>query len=518
MARIANLNLPSSNSHRPQPPSTAARPAAARPAAARPAAAMPTSARPPPPVATATPTPASIQSTIAAARARIEAQLKSQGIQPNTPSHPTELHPMLRGDYKPNKHSTQRATLPVSSIKANQQKPKLLKITHEAPSSLTDPAQNPYFDPSLTRRTHGPQTRRRHKQFHFVAPGQYVEQAERKRAETRMEQLKQEIAERAELARLEDEVLDASAIQLPEPPQVEWWDAPFLSEASYGSDAKIEGPESLCTIYIQHPVPIEPPLAIRSQGVAPAQLILTHKERKKIRRQRRLEQQRERREKVMLGLLPPEPPKLKMSNFMQIMANESVPDPTKLEAEVRRQMQARQNKHEADNQARKLTKEQRHEKIEAKTKADEEASLVRAVFRINKLEHPRHWHKVSVNAQQMHLTGKAISCPVGFSLVVVEGSAKNVKAYKKLMLRRIDWTMSQLDADQGATDDYTGNECHLIWQGEIDHRKFKQFRQHTCPTETQAKKWLARAKSDELWQLAKQYDPNDSITALDPFA
>ncbi|KAJ2554515.1 U4/U5/U6 small nuclear ribonucleoprotein prp3 [Coemansia sp. RSA 1878] len=495
MARIANLNLPSSNSHRPQPPSTAARP-------------------PPPPAATATPTPASIQSTIAAARARIEAQLKSQGIQPAPPSHPTELHPMLRGDYKP-KHSTQRATLPVSSIKANQQKPKL-KITHETPS-LTDPTQNPYFDPSLTRRTHGPQTRRRHKQFHFAEPGQYVEQAERKRAEARMEQLKQEIAERAELARLEDEVLDASAIQFVEPPQVEWWDAPFLSEASYGSDAKLEGPDSLCTIYIQHPVPIEPPLAIRSQGVAPAQLILTHKERKKIRRQRRLEQQRERREKVMLGLLPPEPPKLKMSNFMQIMANESVPDPTKLEAEVRRQMQARQTKHEADNKARKLTKEQRHEKIEAKTKADEEACLMRAVFRINKLEHPQHWHKVTVNARQMHLTGTAISCPTGFSLVVVEGSAKNVKAYKKLMLRRIDWTMSQ--NDQGSvTNDLTSNECHLIWQGEIDKRKFRQFKQHTSASETQAKKWLMRAKSDELWQLAKQYDPNDSITALDPFA
>ncbi|KAJ2343945.1 U4/U5/U6 small nuclear ribonucleoprotein prp3 [Coemansia sp. RSA 2618] len=514
MARIASMNIPSGGS--PRPPSTGFRPAAARP--------------PPPaakPIPAATPTNASIQSTIAAARARIEAQLKSQGITPNTSTapahptelhptelHPTELHPMLRDDFpSPSAHKRPRLSThpPVSSVKANQRKP-VLKIEHEMPASFTDPTQNPYFDPTLTRRTRGPQLRRRDKHFHFVTPGRHIERAEKLRNEARMDELKQEIKARAELARLEDEVLDASAIRLAEPPQAEWWDAPFLADASYGGAVCIEGAETLCTRYVQHPVPIEPPPAIRSQSTAPAQLILTQKERKKIRRQRRLDEQRERREKVMLGLLPPEPPKLKMSNFMRIMANESVPDPTKLEAEVRRQMQARKDKHEADNQRRRLTREQRHEKLESKAKLDEEKGLVRAVFRIDRLEHPQHWYKVAVNAQQMRLTGTAIACPAGCSLVVVEGSAKSMKAYKKLMLRRIDWAMGQDGAECAR------NECHLIWQGEIGARRFSQFRQRTCPTESQAKSWLARAGCDALWQLAKQYDPNDSITALDPFA
>ncbi|KAJ1838483.1 U4/U5/U6 small nuclear ribonucleoprotein prp3 [Coemansia sp. RSA 2708] len=401
-----------------------------------------------------------------------------------------------------------------ASAKSRQQKsesPQQLKVDHAIPESFADPAQNPYFDPALGQRTHGPQTRRRDKQFHFIKPGRFVEQAEKQRAEAKMEQLKVEIAERAAAARLEEgKEFDVSTIQPSEPPEVEWWDAPFLIEALYASAKRLEGPESLCTIYVQHPVPIEPPQAIRSQGQAPAQLILTRKERKKIRRQRRLEQQRERREKVMLGLLPPEPPKLRMSNFMRIMANESVPDPTKLEAEVRRQMEERKSKHEADNLARKLTKEQRHEKNAAKVASDEARGLVSAAFRISKLEHAQHWFKLSVNAEQMHLTGTAVSCPEQ-ALVVVEGSAKNIKAYKKLMLRRIDWTMDQ-------EEEYADNECHLIWQGEVEAHKFKKFWKRTCPDEAQAKSWLAKVQCDSLWQLAKQYDAGDSITLLDPFA
>ncbi|KAJ2682860.1 U4/U5/U6 small nuclear ribonucleoprotein prp3, partial [Coemansia spiralis] len=352
------------------------------------------------------------QDAIAAARARVEARLKSQSISADAPgqtakTHTNELHPMLRDDYKDagNRRKRQRVSgMPlISSVKANQPKaPAQLKLEHEVPAAFTDPEQNPYFDPTLgNRRTAGPQTRKHNKQFQFVRPGRFVEQAEKQRAEAKMEQLKEEIRERSEKAKLEEEVLDATAIRPPEPPAVEWWDAPFVASDGYDLErALVTGPESLVTLYVQHPVPIDPPAPIRAAGSAPTQLILTQKERKKIRRQRRLEQQRERREKVMLGLLPPEPPKVKLSNFMRVMANQSVPDPTRLEAEVRKQAQARVAKHEADNAARKLTKEQRHDKLLEKTAADEKKSLVSAAFRIGRLSHPQHRYKVAVNARQ----------------------------------------------------------------------------------------------------------------------
>ncbi|KAJ1876050.1 U4/U5/U6 small nuclear ribonucleoprotein prp3 [Coemansia sp. RSA 990] len=500
MARIAKMNLPSAKSAAPQPRSVPNKTGAS-----------------------------STQDMIAAARARIEAQLKKQGLsKPTEMNKANEIHPMLRDDFTfklSNKHKKPRLSTmpPVSSIKANQRKPEIakLKVEHTVPEGYTDPSQNPYFDPSLGRNSHKPQThRRRNKPFSFIRPGRYVEKAEKERAAAKMEQLKQEIASNAEQEKLEEEAMDLGGIRFAEPPEVEWWDAPFLQEPNYKSEFKITGPESLCSIYVQHPVPIEPPLAIRNQSQAPAQLILTRKERKKLRRQRRLEEQQEKRDKVMLGLLPPPPPKLKMSNFMRVMANDSTLDPTKMEAEVRRQMQARKDKHEADNQARKLTKEQRREKNEIKEKEEERKGMVRAAFRVDKLEHPRHWYKVSMNAQQMRLTGTALSCPAAKqALVIVEGSAKNIKAYKKLMLRRIDWTMSEMDLETDAqvSDDYSENQCHLIWQGDVDARQFTQFRQRTCPTESQAKSWLAKAGCDALWQLAKQYDPNDSITAIDPF-
>ncbi|KAJ1732170.1 U4/U5/U6 small nuclear ribonucleoprotein prp3 [Coemansia biformis] len=481
------------------------------------------------------------QSAIAEARARVEAKLRSQGImgkapdagaQPAAPKHMNELHPMLRDDYNDADSRRKRprvAAMPlISSVKANQRKePVELKVEHDIPASFADPEKNPYFDPTLgNRRTAGPQTRRHNKQFHFVRPGRFVEQADRQRAEAKLEQLKEEIRERAAKARLEEEVLDANAIRPPEPPSAEWWDAPFLAGDGYDLErAPLEGAGSLVTIYVQHPVPIEPPASIRAMGTAPTQLMLTRKERKKIRRQRRLEQQRERREKTMLGLLPPEPPKLRLSNFMRIMASQSVPDPTRLEAEVRKQTQARLAKHEADNAARQLTSEQRREKCLAKLETDEKRGLVSAAFRVGRLSHPQHRYKVSVNAQQLHLTGAALACPQ-MGLVVVEGSARSIKAYKKLMLRRIDWTASRLEpdaagaapADSDPAADYAGNECNLIWQGDIGARRFTQFRLRTCPTESQAKGWLAGAGCDALWQLAKQYRADDGRAALDPLA
>ncbi|KAJ2156507.1 U4/U5/U6 small nuclear ribonucleoprotein prp3 [Coemansia sp. RSA 552] len=532
-ARLAKMNLPSVASSG-RPPARPPQASSATPETRQPGATVALDA-------------------VAAMRARIEARLKSQGLaassSPTAPStdrtsqsHPTELHPMLRADYKapaaagPKGKRPRLAAMPrISSVKANQRPQPAapaepepaaqMKVEHEIPAAFTDPSQNPYFDPALGQRAAGPQNRRRAKQFNFVRPGRYVEQGEKRRAEAKVEQLKAEIEERAAKARLEDEVLDATAIRLPEPPAVEWWDAPFIGGQEYDdSKCKLDGPDTLVTIYVQHPIPIEPPLPIRSLGQVPAQLILTRKERKRIRRQRRLEQHREHRDKVMLGLLPPEPPKLRISNFMRIMANESVPDPTKLEAEVRRQMDERLHKHEAENQARKLTKEQRRDKSEKRVAEDETRGIITAVFRVAKLSHPQHRYKVSVNARQMHLTGTALACPQ-MSLVIVEGSAKNIKAYKKLMLRRIDWTTERdpvqkpdVGEAQGPPEvDYSDNECCLIWQGEAEAKKFAQFRIRDCPTESQAKNWLAGAGCDSLWQLAQQYDPNDSITALDPF-
>lgn len=82
-----------------------------------------------------------------------------------------------------------------------------------------------------------------------------------------------------------------------------------------------------------------------------------------------------------MGLIPPDPPKVRMSNMVRVLTNEAVADPTKLEARIRREVQLRKDEHEKANQARKLTAEQRHEKIEAQKLEDEKKGLYAALFR-----------------------------------------------------------------------------------------------------------------------------------------
>ena len=91
---------------------------------------------------------------------------------------------------------------------------------------------------------------------------------------------------------------------------------------------------------------IEHPASFKIEGANQNVIIptyLTADEKKKLRRKRRLEKEKvclikedmsllfqEKQEKIRLGLMKPPPPKLKYSNFMNIMKDEAVLDPTKV--------------------------------------------------------------------------------------------------------------------------------------------------------------------------------------------
>merc|ERR1719470_664711 len=144
-------------------------------------------------------------------------------------------------------------------------------------------------------------------------------------------------------------------------PNVEWWDKAILPNQKYevlygtGGDRYVG-----VTNLVEHPLQKDLPSEPKSVPALP--VFLTKKERKKIRNQKRREQEKEKQEKIRLGLEPPPPPKVKISNLMRVLASEAVQDPTKVEAHVRAQMAARQKKHEAANEERKLSKEQRSAK------------------------------------------------------------------------------------------------------------------------------------------------------------
>ena len=178
---------------------------------------------------------------------------------------------------------------------------------------------------------------------------------------------------------------------------------------------------------------------------------------------------------------------VKISNLMRVLGAEAVMDPTRVEAEVRGQMAERQAAHEDHNLSRKLTPaERKAKKLRHLFGSEPGAAAVGgaggldvgvAVYRCGSLADKRLLFKVDVNARENHLSGVSVDHPA-FGLVVVEGGAKGLKRYKKLMLSRIDWAKAGREEEEDGEDaDEAGaaggggaglnpaNYCVLAWEG-----------------------------------------------------
>ncbi|KAJ3108162.1 hypothetical protein HDU97_002074 [Phlyctochytrium planicorne] len=409
---------------------------------------------------------------------------------------------------KANKAKELEAASALSSEPAEEVK-KELKIV-EPPTTLLDPTKNPYFDPKIGAK----RGRVAGKAFKFVQKGKYVDQANKLRQAALLEKLKADIAATVKKAGMDvelDLVSDLSVRREP-PPNVEWWDAPIVgSEGSYDEFDLTNVAEGFITNLIQHPIPIQPSAEL---GAPPAKpLMLTKKERKKLRRQKRQEAQKEKQDKIRLGLLPPEQPKLKISNLMRVLGTDAVQDPTKIEAMVRAQMKQRVQKQEKYIAENKLTKEQRRERKRLKLLENTHVFLEVAVFKVVDLSKPTHRFKVEVNANQLNLTGTVIIYP-GMSVVIVEGGTRGLKQYKKLMLRRIKWDEATNDDDGEEDDDSNStkkdgdgkpNECNLVWEGKIKRRLFQGFKIRHCMNEKEVKEILEKIGAMQYWDAAKHY-------------
>ncbi|RWW26966.1 hypothetical protein GW17_00008634 [Ensete ventricosum] len=289
--------------------------------------------------------------------------------------------------------------------------------------------------------------------------------------------------------------------QKDEIPEIEWWDKPILPTGSYGDDVEQKLSMEKITIYVEHPLPIEPPA--EPAPPPPQPLKLTKKEQKKLRTQRRLAKERDRQEMIRQGLLEPPKPKVKMSNLMKVLSSEATQDPTKLEMEVRSAAAEREQAHVDRNIARKLTPAERREKKEKKLFEDPNSlETVVSVYKIKDLSHPQTRFKVDVNAQENRLTGCAVISD-GISVVVVEGGRKPIKRYGKLMLRRINWAAAVGNEEEGGEEaDGPANSCVLVWQGSVAKPSFNRFLVHQCRSEAAARKMFSDAGVPHYWDLA----------------
>ncbi|KAJ9079758.1 U4/U5/U6 small nuclear ribonucleoprotein prp3 [Entomophthora muscae] len=383
------------------------------------------------------------------------------------------------------------------------------------PEDITKKA---YFDPELGLEYAVPKPRLS-KSFRFAPAGKFIEQGNQLRAEQRVDELRQKIAERAKAAGMEEELelVSDKVLKKEPPPHVEWWDRDFFLKPPLGQEQTYDykftqfDEVSGITAYIQHPVPIKPPFEKHRTTVKP--LILTKRERKKLRRQRRAETHKEKQEKIRLGLLPPEQPKVKLSNLMRVLGNEAVQDPTQIEAQVRQQVAERKRAHDEQNAERKLTEEERREKKRRKMGDDVRQHGLRAVvFKIKSLNSRQKKFKVEKNASQLQLSGIGVINP-NFCLVFVEGGPKSIKAYKKLMLRRIQWDEEDESEQHPEGVEPTPNYCHMVWEGDVPARAFKGFSFRLCPSDLLVRQTLVKNNAEHYWELAKAY--KEDYVALD---
>ena len=365
------------------------------------------------------------------------------------------------------------STLRINRAKAHKKKLDNLKVS-KADLLSTNPEQNPYFDQFVTSE----RKRVLSKTISFVEPGKHTKQAEKKREHEAAKRRKDEYNEG---------IISGTTDGLPpyeapsyRVPDVEWWDKPFLEDGNIT--------EKSITKYIHHPVPIAPSKE-KKETVIP--LMLTKKETKKLRRQRRMEKHKEEVEMIQMGVMAPPKPKVKLSNMVRVLANEATKDPTAVEKEVRQQVEERRVKHEMENAARKKSAEEKREKAREKIEDDRDKGVHSAVYRIRELNTKQKF-KVDVSAKQAHLTGACVilgKC----NIVVVEGGLKMVRKFKKLMLRRIDWK----------TDDES-NDCVLIWEGPVASASFEGFRSLTMKSEAEVRDYFRRNRVEHYWDLCTQ--------------
>ncbi|KAJ7527443.1 hypothetical protein O6H91_16G054600 [Diphasiastrum complanatum] len=408
----------------------------------------------------------------------------------------------------------------VSTLKVNinKQKKDAFQILH--PELDEDPVSNPFFDPrmGIDRKK---LVRPRRSSFQFVEEGKWSKEAEILRLNSQFGEAKaKEIkAKQAVLAKAKAEAdINPNLIEVVERfpikekpsrdliPDVEWWDAVLLPSGSYKdvTEGELKVRMEKLTIYVEHPVPIEPPA--EPLPPPPQPLKLTKKEQKKLRTQRRLAKEKERQEMIRQGLLEPPKSKVKMSNLMKVLGAEATQDPTRLEQEIRSAAAEREQAHTDRNLARKLTPAERREKKEKKL-FDDPSTLetIVCVFRVSDLSHPQSRFKVDVNAQENRLTGCVVMCDA-LSVVIVEGGSKSIKRYSKLMLKRINWAAVIKEEDQGEeARPHQINKCSLVWQGSVAKTAFNKFLIQQCRTEVAARKFLADAGVAHYWDLAVNF-------------
>lgn len=169
----------------------------------------------------------------------------------------------------------------------------------------------------------------------------------------------------------------------------------------------------------------------------------TRDEARRSKRERKLAAMKDIQEKIKYGLVPPPEPKLTLSNFMSVLKEDAIQDPTKVELIVRKAIDQRHKKHLKHNQKRKENKLSNKEKRRRKSIKDMNRKAVLSVFKIPDLSNFENQYKINTNARKFFLKGFCI-VPAKFlkelsGVVLTIAGEKFTKKFEKLLTQRIKW-------------------------------------------------------------------------------
>jgi U4/U6 small nuclear ribonucleoprotein PRP3 len=421
------------------------------------------------------------------------------------------------------------------------------------------PIHNPYLDSSAESAPKSSRSRNRTLNFEEGALTKKA-QADRKRLEF-VERLAQNKKEEVLRAAEASQALSAAAAKasssapataanivpaIPAPP-MEWWDVAYLPKplravalaAPHPTQApfhELSISHNKQTLFVEHPVPLLATDA-STDSQQPLPVYQTKKELKRLRRNQRATRTQEKRDMIAVGLLPPPPNKVRLSNLMRVLTTEATLDPSMVVAKVKAETKQREAQHMARNSLKKLTPEEREEKTRKSLERDAANGICLALFRMDHVLGEggegeeeealatKRRSKILATAQDLNLTGRLIAVMGGGggglgAVVLAEGGPRSVRKFCRLMLRRLRWggQRGRGEADEGmAEDGEAGHDtstqgeaghCHLVWRGQAPRREFDKFRLEICRNGAEAKNILQSRGAAYLWDAVERFDPS----------
>ena len=204
---------------------------------------------------------------------------------------------------------------------------------------------------------------------------------------------------------------------------------------------------------------------------AVAKLYPTRDEQRRFRRIKKAEAARRTNQRVKLGLAPLPPPALRLSALPRILANNPQLNPTAVELAARQAQEERRQRHEAHNNARKLTRTGKKARLLRRLRRDSARGVLLSLFVVGRRGRSENLHALMRFLRRHYFNGRVV-VPRGQArgclplVVAVEGGRRFSRLLQRLVERRVRWSRRVANA----------RNARLAWRSERAKRHFADLR------------------------------------------